>query len=910
MQANIIKTDNGELPFMCTSRNSVPKMNLAREVVPAAIRRRYAVKFGIALLVLGLSVGAIGFVATAGITDEVEDRVHGDHESFATQEAQSLEMWNEQNEHTVGMIAWSDSVHADDVDAIEFRFLNWQEHLDGDIFRMDYVDTANGTVLTSTQGDLRPEGDQTIAASELGLEDDAFESAAETVEGVPWVSKPYLATDEHGQEAAVVTYVLDVPRMDDRAIVYTADLEAYATNFQDTDRVTTLVLDGDDEVMLDSTGLGGDYDTFGASYDDGVGVSTLARTEGPGVERVTDDPAEVLAHDTYGFDTDDYVASYAQVHGTDWVVAIHEPTDDAYGFVTTVDQYGTAATLLGILLIGMVGAVLGRNTAVSIDRLTEKAGRMERGDLDVSFETERIDNIGRLYAGFASMRDALRAQIDEAVTAREAAERERERVQALNEDLELAAAEYGLVMEDAAAGDLTSRMDPDATENDTMHRIARDFNEMLAEIEVTVAELSRFAEDVSTASEEVTASSEAVRAASRKVTGSIQEISNGAERQNTSLQAVDNEMSGLSTTIQGIAASSNQVADIASRTVDTGREGQVAAHEAIDAMTSIEEESAMAVEEIRRLEAEVRQIDELINAISGIAKQTNMLALNANIEASRSAAAEEAGDGFAVVAKEVKELSEDVAAAAEEAEERLESIRSQTTKSAAEVERTSEKIDDAGGQVQSAVDALEEIVDFAKETNEGVQEISAATEEQAATTEQVVAMVDDAGTISEETTSEAETVAAAAEEQTAELTEVSHSASVLATQAGELSEALDRFETESWLLDEQEFEYVESGEIDRDDDSTTDEAYEPVTASSDDSPAGSVDTSDSVDGEASPDGVDESETSDSDDRSKSGDEDREPSTGADRSQTFTLGSTEPEDDTDGDSSSVEDDSPT
>jgi len=82
-----------------------------------------------------------------------------------------------------------------------------------------------------------------------------------------------------------------------------------------------------------------------------------------------------------------------------------------------------------------------------------------------------------------------------------------------------------------------------------------------------------------------------------------------------------------------------------------------------------------------------------------------------------------------------------------------------------------------------------------------------------------------------------------------------------------------------------------------------------MTASGDDSSAESAesaDPSESVDGEESLVGVDENETSDLDDRSKSGEDDREPSTGDDRSQTFTLGSTEPEDDTGGDSTMDDD----
>ncbi|SDJ33339.1 methyl-accepting chemotaxis protein [Natronorubrum texcoconense] len=771
-------------------------MDVFRRLVPSAIRRRYAVKFGIVLLILGLGVGLVGFGATAGITNQVEDRVQDDHTSFASQEAQNLQMWNEQNEHTIGVIAWSDVVASDEPDAIEERFLDWEEHLDADTHAISYVDTDDETVLASTNLDTGGEEPTTVDEID-GVPAEAYEEAAES-EGVPWVSDAYTVDRELGDEqVTVMTYVLSVPNADDRAIVYTAELEAHANRLADDDGITTMVVDGDNNVMADNEGYGEDHETLGLAYGDQNADTIVepARTEGAGTNQV---PGSALSFDTAAYDfsdDEDYVVSSARVLGTDWVVVTHEPESQAYGFVNTVNDWGIYATLAGVLMIGLIGAVLGRNTAVSIDRLTGKASKMEEGDLDVDLETKRVDNIGRLYNGFDSMRDALREQIEEAEAAREDAERERKRVEEINGHLEEKADEYSDVMEAAADGNLTARMDAES-DNEAMAEIADEFNQMLEEIEQTVAELNRFATDVATASEQVTASSEEVRSASQQVTESIQEISDGAERQNESLQSVNQEMSGLSTTTEEIAASSNEVADIAERTVDTGQEGQQAAQEAIAAMNEIETEAGGAVDEIRRLEEEVQQIDELIATISEIARQTNMLALNANIEASRSAGGQD-DEGFSVVAKEVKALSEDVAEAADEAEDRLEAIRERTEQSADEVAGTSENIEDAGEQVEEAVKALEEIADLAQETNIGVQEISAATEEQAASTQEVVAMVDDAATVSEETTSEAENVAAAAEEQTTALTEVTKSASNLSGQAAELSEALDRFDTDA-----------------------------------------------------------------------------------------------------------------
>ncbi|SEW13838.1 methyl-accepting chemotaxis protein [Natrinema salifodinae] len=820
-----------------------------RRLVPAVIRGRYAVKFGIALLILGLTVGTIGLVATATVTDEVEQLVQDDHNTAVQQEAQSLQMWHEQNQRTANLIATSDVVESDDTDAIEDSLGDWRLEHRTEVFEISYVDTSDDAVLASTAARFRDESTDVF----VGVPDDAYES----LDSSPtWVSKPYIAEDHNGEETPVVTYVVAPPAHDDRAIVYTVDLVSYMQRVHVNDHVTMMALDGDDDVMADSEHLGDAYGTFGLEYGN-ASLPATARESGAHTGITEESPSGALAADVYGFDTEEYVVSAAPVEGTDWVVVYHEPTEQAYGFVSAVSDWGLAATGFSVVIIGLIGAVLGRNTARSIDRLTEKVEQIEEGNLNVDLETERIDNIGRLYDGFDSMRDALREHIKETEAAREEAERERERIQAINDQLETTADDYSDVMEAAAEGNLTARMEAD-TENEAMADIAEDFNEMLEEIERTVAELNRFATDVATASEQVTASSEEVRSASQQVTESIQEISDGADRQNESLQSVNQEMSALSTTTEEIAASSNEVADIAERTVDTGQQGQEAAQAAITAMDEIEDEAGDAVDEIRRLEEEVQQIDELINTISEIARQTNMLALNANIEASRSADGNSDDEGFSVVAKEVKALSEDVAEAADEAEDRLEAIRNRTEASAAEVADTSSDIETASDQVQNAVEALEEIATLAQETNVGVQEISAATEEQAASTQEVVAMVDDAATISEETTSEAENVAAAAEEQTTALTEVTKSASNLSEQAAQLSEALDRFDTG---LERADLDLESTFDVDADL-VATESAYEVDDAESDDQAADRSITFDEAD-DGGAEAGDEGETNES-----------------------------------------------
>ena len=437
-------------------------------------------------------------------------------------------------------------------------------------------------------------------------------------------------------------------------------------------------------------------------------------------------------------------------------------------------------------------------SSTEIDTLTSSIGAMKRNVVSAleDAETAKRQAEDERERAQAAKDEAERATAEaeasqeEAEAARKDAERARHEAEALSSAIESKADDYSAVMAAAANGDLTRRMDPESR-SEAMAEIGEAFNEMIADLEATVVEIQAFAERVDGTSGQVTSSATEVERTSEEVSESIQDISDGAARQNENLQEVSGEMNGLSATIEEIASSASEVAGVSQRAAEVGETGSEHAAEALAEMDRIESSAAGAKDEVESLDEEMAAIGDIVELIDGIAEQTNLLALNASIEAARAG---EAGQGFEIVATEIKDLAAETAEATTEIEALIENVQSSTRTTVEDVSRVQTRLSSGMDTVESALDSLDEVVEYVEEANDGIQSISDATDDQAASTEEAVAMLDEIANTSEETTAEAQNVAAASEQATSAIGEVSDHATDLSRQATDLAERLDEFE--------------------------------------------------------------------------------------------------------------------
>ncbi|OIJ08217.1 hypothetical protein BKP35_17965 [Anaerobacillus arseniciselenatis] len=343
-------------------------------------------------------------------------------------------------------------------------------------------------------------------------------------------------------------------------------------------------------------------------------------------------------------------------------------------------------------------------------------------------------------------------------------------------------------MEQFANGDLT--VTTSLVTKDETKEIGIAFNQMAESFRKMVTHNKEISEQLAASSEEVTASIDQTTEAIQQMTEIIDGVANGAQSQvvgaNESAQASDE----MAQAIQKIAESSNVVSELSTITTDKAEKGRTSVDNSVHQFNNIKEFVLNVSTVIQELNQHSKEIGHISTLINGVAEQTNLLALNAAIEAARAG---EHGKGFAVVADEVRKLAEETKTSTDKITHIVHQVQDSTNTAVKMMDEGTTKVESGTKIVESLGIDFQDIVFAINKMSEQVHEVSALSEQMSANSEEVAASVNELSQIAEDNSGNLQTVAASTEEQLATMQEINSSATELSKTAEALNEQISKF---------------------------------------------------------------------------------------------------------------------
>ncbi|MEZ3608055.1 methyl-accepting chemotaxis protein TlpC [Bacillus subtilis] len=308
--------------------------------------------------------------------------------------------------------------------------------------------------------------------------------------------------------------------------------------------------------------------------------------------------------------------------------------------------------------------------------------------------------------------------------------------------------------ESAGNGDMTIEVS-DKT-GDELSELSVYYNKMRMKLNDTIQTVQQSALQLASASQQLSAGAEETNQASEKITEAVQQIANGAQDQIIRIENSESSLKQASADIRDISANTAAIADkgqLAQSKADIGQKEIANVQAQMDAIHQSIQKSG---EIIHQLDGRSKQIEQILSVITQIADQTNLLALNAAIEAARAG---EQGKGFAVVADEVRKLAEESQQSAGQISKLIIEIQKDMNRSARSVEHVKTEAAEGVTMIQHTRDAFKEIA-------AATGEISAEIKESTKNTRQAAALTEEQFAAMEEITAASETLSQLAEELT------------------------------------------------------------------------------------------------------------------------------------------------